>query len=215
MGKLFRYKLFPTVFGGASCLLLIVSRVLQRFNGRSVEMMNYLLVFVTLCLCVHFVRRTAQLSDRHVWEVPALIALICIPVFNLAVAIISLLFPTAAVLQSRLLSALLVLFSLPTFFCCYFLYVFLKRRADLKLRIASFALFAVGGAYLAMRLCDGVIFPLIERYTVYELIPEAHVFVSRYPALSIGVYLLAFHCFLFFGALLRRDAKEELKEEEA
>lgn len=218
MGDILKYKISPTVFGVASCFFLLcswgLSRILQQLDEtaeiasvgpmfvRKIEVANYLLVFFSLCFCVHFIRGTAQLFDKHVWEIPSLMILIAMPVFNLAVTLLSLLDPDSALLNNAVVSTLLVFFSLPAFFCYYFIYIARVFRDARMLRRASLLLCIVGGVYLFLRFCDNVVFPLIEKNNVYEILPSVRAAAAFNNRVSALLYVLAVLCFFLFGKLL-------------
>lgn len=221
MNDVLKYKISPTVFGICSCIFLLcswgLSRILQQMEAhdvinnvsplfvRRIEVLNYLFVFVSLCICVHFVRGTAQLFEKHVWEIPYLLVLWCVPVFNLAVTLWSLISPDSVLFGNRFFEALLVVFSLPLFFCCYFIYIFRNFaffREERLFRLFFVLLFASGFVYLVLRFCDNVLFPLISQFSSFE-IPAAVLRLAAFSGkLSVVVYLFAIVCFSVFGKYL-------------
>ena len=197
-------QISPAAFGTVSCVLMILSRALLLFPGSTPQLLNYIIVVITLCLCVHFVRGTAHVFREKLWRNSSLLILICMPVFNLIVTALELIAPESALLSSRLTLVVLIAFSVPAFFCYYFFYIARCFHRERGLLRAVIALDAVGAVYLALRQCDLVVFPLIEAGRTYEILPflkNAAVFSSK---LSVLVYLLSVVCFFFLQKALKR-----------
>ena len=164
-------QISPAAFGTVSCVLMILSRALLLFPGSTPQLLNYIIVVITLCLCVHFVRGTAHVFREKLWRNSSLLILICMPVFNLIVTALELIAPESALLSSRLTLVVLIAFSVPAFFCYYFFYIARCFHRERGLLRAVIALDAVGAVYLALRQCDLVVFPLIEAGRTYEILP--------------------------------------------
>ena len=216
MDAILKYKLSPSVCGIVSCLLLIVSRFTMQNESSVIGVFNYIIVFITLCFCVHFVRGTAQLFEKHVWEMPSLITLICMPVFNLFVTAMQLIVPGAAFLQHPVFSLILVAFSLPAFFCYYFIFLVRKFHGDRLFCIVSAALFLVGGTFLLFRMCDSAVLPLLEAYTSIRVDSAVRGVIAVSNRFSFEmyllIYLLASVCFAAFGRMLLRASKRKQYE---
>ncbi len=198
-------KLPPSVFGILSCALMTVSLLLPRIGG----ILNFILVVVTLCICVHFVRSTAQIFDKKVLQMPSLVILICMPIFNLLTAAFELLLPGNPFMESAPFSVVLIAFSLPAFFCYYFLYVVRKDPVSRLFVAAVAALEAIGAVYLGLKLCDSVVFPLIERGGVYEILPGVRAAAAGSGRISVAIYLLSIVCFLLLQAGSRTKLRNQ------
>ncbi len=223
-----KYKISPTVFGVCSCFFLLcswgLSQILQQLGAdnviktvdplfiRRIEVFNYLLVFASLCICVHFVRGTAQLFEKHVWEILYLLTLWCVPVFNLCVTFLSLIMPDSALFRNGFIAAVLLVASMPAFFCYYFIYVFRSFRFLRKKRLfrVFFAfLIASGLVYFLLRLCDNILFPLLSQASSVSLSPALLRLAAYSGRLSAVVYLFAGVCFSVFGKYLFDGAMEQ------
>lgn len=209
MRKLFKYHFPVEVFGIAACILLMLSRYLGALETNGMQALNHVLVVVTLCVCVHFVRRTAQLSRIHVWNDPLLSFVWGLPVFNLVITALQLMIGETPVFSSPVFVAVSILLSLPTFFCLYFVYAIRGICRAKPLRICCCILFGVWVAYTVLRLADKAILPALAASgtVVNEALLRA---AAVNPTLSVLIYALAILCFIIQGSLREKaSAKKE------
>lgn len=177
-----------------ACVLLMCSRHLGSLEANGMQALNHVLVVVILCLCVHFIRRTAGVTRIHVWNDKLLAFLWCLPVFNLIVTAFQLMLGDRPGFTSPIFLTVSVLFSLPTFFCLYFIYAVRKLCGEKVLKLSCIVLWGFGGAYTVLRLFDRVVFPLLTAsgmtLNVYLLKTAA-----ASSALSMVIYALSIVCF--------------------
>lgn len=209
MRRLFMYNFPVEGFGIIAALLLLVSRHLGDIGSGGMQALNHVLVVVTLCVCVHCVRRTAQLSRIHVWNDPLLSFVWGLPVFNLAITVLQLMLGANPVFSSPVFVAVSILLSLPTFFCLYFVYAIRRLCRAKPLKSCCCVLWGVGIAYTVLRLLDKSILPsLVSSGTaVKESLLRAAAVSST---LSILIYALAILCFIILCCLRgKSSAKKE------
>ena len=205
MRRLFKYNFPVEGFGIIACALLMCSRHLGALEASSKQALNHVLVVGILCICVHFVRRTAAVRQKHVWNDKFLSFLWCLPVFNLVVTALQLMLGDHPVFSSPVFVAVSVLFSLPAFFCLYFVYAVKKLCPEKVLKISCVVLWGFGGAYTFLRLCDRVLFPLFASVGM-DLSDALLKTAAASSALSMAIYSLTVVC---FGVLwVTRDKKK-------
>ena len=204
--EILKYKFLPSIWGTLACLLLLLTRILENAASPFLQAVNAVALVAVLGICIHFVRGTAQLDDRHVWELPSLVILICMPAFNLIATALQLLAPGSGFLSSPLFAVPLIFFSLPAFFCYYFIYVARRLRRHISVVISTGVLCAVGAVYVAFRLIERVILPLWGGSS-----PALMQVAGSGSALSIAIYALSIVCFAIlsavFGAEIRAAEK--------
>ena len=205
---LLQYKFLPSVWGVVACLLLIALRFFGNAASGLMQAANALLLFCVLCISIHFVRGTAQLYDKHVWELPSLITLICMPVFNLLVMGLALIAPNAAFLRAEWFAVPLVFFSMPAFFCYYFIYVTRRFPKYKSLVVSSALLCAVGLGYILLRLLYKVVFPIAVRRGA-EIAPALLRAAGESSSVSIAVYALSIVCFCILGFVFGTENRKE------
>ena len=191
---------FPAVWGLAACMVLIVSRALAKAGTAGLGSLSTVLVILALCLCLHLARRTSALTQPHVWNGRASLLLFMLPLVMLFLTVLQInLMRLPGWFASKPFLAVLILFSLPVFFCCWFLYYAAKVARDMWFRRFAAGLAFIGGAYVILRLANDVILPLIPA------VPEAVLKVAALnPQVSILIYLIAAAGFIAVAAMKER-----------
>ncbi len=190
----------PAVWGVAACMVLIVSRALAKAGTAGLGSLSTVLVILALCLCLHLARRTSALTYAHVWNGRASLLLFLLPLGMLLLTVLQLiLMRQPGWFASKPFLAVLILFSLPVFFCLWFLYYSAKVAGGAWLRRFAVGLAFIGGVYVLLRLANDVILPLISA------VPEAVLKVAALnPQVSILIYLIAAAGFIAVAAMKER-----------
>lgn len=207
MRRLFKYNFPVEGFGVIACVLLMLSRHLGALGANGIQALNHVLVVVILCLCVHFIRRTAALTHIHVWNDKLLSFLWLLPVFNLVITALQLMLGAHPVFSSPVFITVSVLFSLPTFFCLFFVYAVKSLCREKALKFCCIVLWSFGGAYTVLRLMDRVLFPVLlsTGKTLSETVLKM---AASSSALSMGIYALAIACFCVLLGLRGKTSKQ-------
>lgn len=200
MRSVLQYQFTPAAWGVAACLLSLVLMLTTGLSAWIPGWINTVILLLILFICIHLVRGTAKTHDKHVWEIPPLAVLICMPVFNLAVAALQMVSPDAPFLNNAWFSLPLAFFSLPAFFCGYFFYAARAFRAGRPLRVALGFLYAAGAGYVLLQLTDKLLLPLLR-------IPVPFVPGRLGAALSAAVYGLGALCFVLLRLEMGRGEK--------
>lgn len=203
MRRLFKYKFPIAGFGIAACVFLIISRYLGGFTSGGMQALNHILVVAVLCICVHMVRRTASLLYIHVWNDRFLSFLWCMPVFNLLITAFQLISDDKRFFLSPVFVAVSILFSLPAFFCLYYVFAVVKLCGALPLKICCAVLCTAGGAYTVLRLFDRIVFPQLE--AAGKTVGEGFLEIAAASSpLSVVIYALTAVCLAVFVAVYAR-----------
>ncbi len=198
-------SMIPGIIGCVISVLLVISFFLPKFRYGSpnVDAINNILVIAILCISVHMVRRTSALFNEHVWHKPEFLALWAIPVMNLLVAAVQLVWDSQVIARNVLFNVFLIIISLPAF-CCYYFSVLQKYKKDRLFRIITLILDSTGILYFIARLTDKIILPLmmVSGHDVRNIIGVVE---ELSPVFSFVIYILSFVNFiicikLFSGA---------------
>lgn len=200
----------PGIVGCIISALLVVSFLLPRvwYANPKVDAINNILVIVILCLSVHMVRKTSDMFVEHVWKKTTFLVMLSIPVINLLVTAIQLVWNNPAISRNVLFNVFLLFISLPVFLCYYFS-VLQKYTKNKLFRIISLILDIAGILYFVIRLADKIILPL-AMVAGYDLRSIVNVAESLSPWFSFVIYILSFVSFIICIKLFS-GAKEKTK----
>ncbi len=208
MRRLFKYNFPVEGFGMIACVLLLVSRHLGTLETNGIQALNHVLVVFILCLCVHFIRRTAALTHIHVWNDKLLSFLWILPVFNLVITALQLMLGAHPVFSSPVFVTVSVLFSLPAFFCLYFIYAARTLCRENALKASAVVMLCLGAVYTVLKIFVKVISPVlsIAKDTLDNVVGKVD---SAGSVLSVVIYALSVVC---LGVLLYLRGKALKKE---
>lgn len=192
-------RVFSPAFTGVSCTaLLLVSHLLSKYSALSPDIgaLNTVLRIIAMCECVHLVRVTSALSYSHVWDSVEGVLLFLMPSVNLIVTAVQLFAGDSVVPSGAIFTAVLTLFSLPSFFCYYFAF-YLRMFGGKNSRIMQNVSRLVGIAYTVIRIADKSLFPALA--SKYDLSSVSFLVnaVSCSSMLSFGLYVLSAVSFVF------------------
>lgn len=215
MQKVLKYDFTPGVLGAIASFLLIVSFFLPRIfpGNKGIEAINTVLIVAIMCMCVHLIRRTAAIYHRHVWNSAALVILLLIPAFNLVVTAVQFVSVNLTFMTSLPFTAVLIVFSLPAFFCYYFIYVARKFNNDIRIKIIAAVMTCAAAIYAAMRFSDKIFIPLAVENGVS--IPRlVSLIAPKSSSMSLVMYILSACCFIAFGVVSYEKIKYGEKDRE-
>ena len=203
-------KPYPGVIGTVISVMLIVSRYLGAAEGAAIGSLNTVLVIVALCVCVHLVRRTSDLTQPHWWDSPFTLVLYALPLATLlATGVQIVLMSTPAFLTSKPFLTVLILLSIPVFLSAYFLYAARLFPASRSLRAVSVILLVLGCVYVLLRLADAVVLPLIAEAAAKEIAPAVLGVASWNRHLSFIIYIVALFGFIFLHLELKNETRQD------
>lgn len=208
----------PGVIGCVISVFLVISFLLPRIwdQNPKIEAANNILVIAILCLSVHMVRRTSALFVEHVWHKAGFLILWAIPVMNLLVIAIQLVWDNPVISRNVIFNIFLLLISLPAFCCYYFSVLQIYCKKDSLFRAITLILDGTGILYFIMRLTDKIILPLmmVSGHNVRSII---EVVEKLSPYFYFAIYILTFVNFIICIKLLsgaKENGISELKTEE-
>lgn len=203
-------KPYPGIIGAVIAVMLIVSRYLGAAEGAAIGSLNTVTVIVALCLCMHLVRRTSDLTQPHLYSSTFTLVLYALPLATLlATGVQIVLMSTPAFLTSKPFLTVLILLSMPVFLCAYFLYVARTFPTGRSLRAVSVVLLALGCVYVLLRLADAVVLPLIAEAAGKEIAPAVLGVASWNRHLSFVIYIVALFGFIFLHLEIKNETRQD------